>query len=154
MFLNQNTSSEIIVEKNSGCDSANSDKSTENLNPKFTCPKCGEDSANKSDFLKHLQLHPGKTKCCSDCRKDFPNTFSYKFHKDSNLCRPSRHGKINKCKYCGRKFTKINTYRKHVNAHKRNHCKVCGLNFSRRKHLILHAQNVHKLDLVEKPIFR
>lgn len=153
---NLDTSDEMKKELNSGCNSSSNEESAKNLKtrPKLTCPKCGETSDGVNNFLGHLQLHSGKRKCCADCRRDFPNTVAYKFHKESNLCRPSRSGKINKCKFCGRKFSKLNPYKKHVNAHKKNQCTVCCQNFSRRKHLVLHAQNVHQLELVKKPVFR
>lgn len=53
------------------------------------------------------------------------------------------------CAVCGAVFSKKQFYESHVNGHKRNACEVCQMTFSRRRVLVLHMKQEHKLVKAE-----
>jgi len=53
------------------------------------------------------------------------------------------------CRVCNMKFKKIQFLKRHVNGHTRNSCELCKKDFARRRALVMHMKNEHKIIKAE-----
>ena len=51
------------------------------------------------------------------------------------------------CRVCNMKFKKIQFLKRHVNGHTRNSCELCKKDFARRRALVMHMKNEHKVQM-------
>ena len=122
----------------------------------YACDICEERFGEIAHMTRHKeQVHMNeRNHACDICGKRFGTKETMTRHRESGKpCRPQatdmelRNPLKNKCKQCGKTFTR-NTYlkrhQKSVHMNERNHaCDICELRFGSKDHMTRHKEQVH-----------
>nr|XP_033797219.1 zinc finger and BTB domain-containing protein 11 isoform X3 [Geotrypetes seraphini] len=113
----------------------------------FQCQYCGKCYSWKKDWYSHVKSHsvtePYK---CTVCDKEFFEKALFRRH-----VKKATHGKKGRakqnlervCEHCGRKFTQLREYRRHMNNHegvKPFECLTCGVSWADARSLKRHVR--------------
>ncbi|XP_029434657.1 zinc finger and BTB domain-containing protein 11 [Rhinatrema bivittatum] len=113
----------------------------------FQCQYCGKCYSWKKDWYSHVKSHsvtePYK---CTVCGKEFFEKALFRRH-----VKKATHGKKGRakqnlervCEHCGRKFTQLREYRRHMNNHegvKPFECLTCGVSWADARSLKRHVR--------------
>ena len=107
------------------------------LNPVFTCEKCGAGYSKEGFLRRHMEAKHGKKKVdpgpiCTECGKVFANAYNFEHHMKTHL----------KCSVCKKEFDTIDE----MKSHKKDHtfCVVCKKDFYFVSKLTKHMSSMHK----------
>lgn len=140
----------------------------------YSCKTCDHESYSSEEIEKHVLIHEEKHECVA-CKETFYSAYKYalhiKKHDESQpfrcpLCSYNSHRRTSmsqhinmihlkkylyNCKYCGKGFCDVMTYKEHENIHlgaKPLICVVCLKSFTFTRNLIQHQVRFHKATIL------